>query len=197
MTQQYSSTEFQKAHDKVGSRAKREENPEQLRARHQSKRTLVEYSWCRSHQRNDALEIACDLFFFYRYYAHAFSFDRKDGKWRESAVRVTTREVWFDILLQLMIKNACKRQRDMNFIVETSYFDEDLLSSTTWNWKNDGVLIRSRLGLFFFPLSDHFSSVIVEATSVFEITRSFERTTPERRGSLYVCRSVATYTSTR
>ena len=49
---------FLKVYDKVGSRAKNEENPEQLHARQQSKRALVEYSWCRSHQRNDGVQIA-------------------------------------------------------------------------------------------------------------------------------------------
>ena len=49
---------FLKVYDKVGSRAEHEENPEQLHERQQSKRALVEYSWCRSHLRKDAAEIA-------------------------------------------------------------------------------------------------------------------------------------------
>ena len=93
---------FLKVYDKVGSRAKHEENPEQLHARQQSKRVLVEYSLCRSHQRNDAIEIA-RIFFKQIVCSFVFVCSKKDGEWRESAARVIALEVWLDILLKLMI----------------------------------------------------------------------------------------------
>ena len=54
---------------------------------------------------------------------------------------------WTRYTVETDDQSACKRQRDRTCIVGTSYFDEDLLSDITWHSKNDGVQIRSRLGL--------------------------------------------------
>ena len=92
---------LQKANGKVGSRAKREEQSEQLHTWQQSKRTVVEYSWCRGHHRNDAVEIARN--FLVEILHMRFRLIEKTENDLNPSARVTALAVWSDMQLELMI----------------------------------------------------------------------------------------------
>ena len=57
---------------------------------------------------------------------------------------------WTRYTVETDDQSACKRQRDRNWSVGSSCFDENLLSGITWDSTNDGVPIWSRLGLVLF-----------------------------------------------
>ena len=141
---------FFKIYDKVGSRVKHEENPEQLHARRKSKRALVEYSWRRSHQRNDAVEIARNFLAESLYMRFRLTEKKRRMTWTRCSCDLAWS--WTRYTVETDDQSACKRQRDRTCIVGTSYFDENLLSDITWHSKNDGVPIWSRLDLVLFFL---------------------------------------------
>ena len=169
-------------YDEVGSRAKHAENPEHLHARQKSKRALVEYSWYRSHQRNDAVEIARNFCVESLHMRFCLLSDRKKTErdvnpllgwsrlkldsyyfwnWWSKCMQKTT---WQKLCCRTVI---LRRKSSIGYHLK---FEE--------RW----VQLRSRLGLVLLFSSSR-SFFLNDHTSVIEVTRSFERTTAERRNS--------------